>query len=216
MTHSRPARSSINIYGFYLLPDSRWNLRSLLPSAGCTWRSLRPCDLKGSGEGAISTTPASRRIHFILGFVPPPGCLSGLCPGADGPTSPASWLSTSLDLYSTYLQPRGAPFSGWWPWLVHSGIWGLMGVRAVTHQPPRTVSGVCRERRIFWTLCLCGNRRGMVIRTQACNLFAGGQTEPSNSSLGPQLPALPALSGCEPQHPTSLAFLPSDRRTVQA
>lgn len=56
----------------------------------------------------------------------------------------------------------------------------------------------------------------MVIRTQACNLFAGGQTEPSSSSLGPRLPALPALSRHQPQHPTNLAFLWSDHRTVQA
>lgn len=66
----------------------------------------------------------------------------------------------------------------------------------------------------FWTLCLCDNGCGMGVRTQACNLFPGGQTEPSIPSLGPQLSALPKLSGH--QHPTSLGFLWSDHRTLLA
>lgn len=43
-----------------------------------------------------------------------------------------------LNLSSTWLQPHGATFSGWWPWLVHPGTWDLMDVRAFEPQPLRT------------------------------------------------------------------------------
>lgn len=67
---------------FCLMPGGTWVL--CYPHTAYTWRNLGPCDLKGSQEGAIYTSPAPWQIHiFILGFILLPGHSSGLCLGAD-------------------------------------------------------------------------------------------------------------------------------------